>query len=57
MEEMACNILKLLDSKSDDLINKYLLMQKIPYFGINCLKMGIYLYYKKICKNIFIKAI
>ena len=46
MEEMACNILKMFDSKSEDFINRYLLMQKIPYFGISCLKMGKLLIYQ-----------
>ncbi len=40
MEEMACNVLKIFDSKSENLINRYLLMQNVPYYGINCLTMG-----------------
>jgi hypothetical protein len=44
MEDMACNVLRLFDSASDDLINGVLLLQKIPYFKIDCLKMGTFFY-------------
>ncbi len=40
MEEMACCVLRIFDATSDDLINGFLLLQKIPYYKINCLKMG-----------------
>lgn len=40
MEEMACCVMRIFDATSDDLINGFLLLQKIPYYKINCLKMG-----------------
>jgi hypothetical protein len=40
MEEMACCVLQIFDATSDDIINGCLLLQKIPYYQINCLKMG-----------------
>ena len=40
MEEMACAVLCLFDAMTDDLINGVLLLQKIPYYKINCLKMA-----------------
>lgn len=38
-EKMACDVLNEIDSSSDDDINK-IVLQKIPYYSINCLEMG-----------------
>ncbi len=38
---MACNILEVFDEKSDDLTEGVLLLQKVPYFDLNCFDMAV----------------
>ena len=39
-EEMACGVLNIFDMTSDDWMNCVLLLQEIPYYRMNCLKMA-----------------
>jgi hypothetical protein len=38
---MACGVLNIFDNNSNDLINGIVLLQIIPYFGIDCLQMAV----------------
>ena len=38
---MACGVLNIFDSFSNDLINGVILLQNIPYFNLNCLEMAV----------------
>ena len=38
---MACGVLDIFDNLSDELINAVVLLQKIPYYDIDCLRMAV----------------
>lgn len=38
---MACGVLKIFDNLSDDLINGIILLQKIPYYNLDCLQLAV----------------
>ena len=38
---MACGVLEIFDSTSDDCINGIILLQKIPYYDLNCLQLAV----------------
>lgn len=40
-EDLACGLLNFLDDRTDDAINRLLLLKKIPYFNLNCLELAI----------------
>ena len=39
-ENLACDVLNKFDETSDDLANGVLMLQKIPYYKLNCLEMA-----------------
>ena len=40
-EDMACGVLEIFDSRMDDIVNGVVLLQKIPYYGLNCLQLAV----------------
>lgn len=40
-EEMSCQVLNIFDRSSDDLANGIILLQKIPYYNLDCLQMAV----------------
>lgn len=38
---MACGVLNVFDGTSDDLINGIILLQKIPFYGLDCLQIAV----------------
>lgn len=38
---MACGVLEIFDSTSDDIVNGVILLQKIPYYSLDCLQMAV----------------
>ncbi|CAF0758789.1 unnamed protein product [Brachionus calyciflorus] len=40
-EEMACGVLNIFDNLSDDLINGIILLQKISYYDLECLRIAV----------------
>lgn len=39
-EDMACEVFDICDDLSIDFVNSIILLQKIPYYNINCLQMA-----------------
>ena len=38
---MSCQVLNIFDRSSDDLANGIILLQKIPYYNLDCLQMAV----------------
>lgn len=38
---MSCGVLEIFDNTSDDIVNGVVLLQKIPYYELNCLQIAV----------------